>query len=63
MIDSSLQRSDILKINDEEVIVVADLYDWKGESEADICRKLLKLYNLKLVILTRGTNGSYVFSR
>lgn len=63
VIENSLRRSNILKINDEEVITVAGLFGWQSESESEICKKLLNMYNLKLVILTRGTNGSFVFTQ
>lgn len=63
VIDNSLKHSNILKINDEEVTIVAKLYGWQGKSEVEICKKLLDLYELRLVILTRGTNGSFVFTR
>ena len=62
IIDNSLKRANILKLNDEEVVVVAGLYGWPGKSESEVCKNLLKLYNLKVIILTRGTNGSYVFT-
>ena len=62
IIDNSLKHSNILKINDDEVVIVAELYGWNGLKEADICRKLVEMYHLKLVILTKGTNGSYVIT-
>ena len=62
IIDNSLRHSNILKINDDEVVIVAELYGWNGLKEAEICRKLVEMYHLKLVILTKGTNGSYVIT-
>ena len=62
IIDNSLKHSNILKINDDEVVIVAELYGWNGLKEAEICRKLVEMYHLKLVILTKGTNGSYVIT-
>ncbi len=62
IIDNSLKHSNILKINDDEVVIVAELYGWNGLEEAEICRKLVEMYHLKLVILTKGTNGSYVIT-
>ncbi|MDR0574555.1 MAG: carbohydrate kinase [Tannerella sp.] len=66
IIHHSLSRCNILKINDEEVIIVARLF---GETiqypeifEQDFCRKLLKAYGLKIVIETKGAAGSYVFT-
>ena len=62
IIDNSLKHSNILKINDDEVVIVAELYGWNGLKEAEICKKLVETYHLKLVILTKGTNGSYVIT-
>lgn len=62
IIHDSLQLSNVLKINDEEVLMVAELYNMKDDNEQDICVKLLKDYNLNVVILTKGEEGSYVFT-
>lgn len=62
IIDKSLRKSNILKINDEEVEVVAGLYGWQNETEIEVCEKLLNLYNLQIVILTKGANGSYIIN-
>lgn len=62
IIHDSLQLSNVLKINDEEVLMVAELYNMKDDNEQDICIKLLKDYNLNVVILTKGEEGSYVFT-
>lgn len=61
LIHESLTLANILKINDEEILVVADLYGWPGE-EQDICKRLLNEYKLDIIILTKGTEGSYVFT-
>lgn len=61
IIEESLQMANIMKINDEEVIKVAALLGWNGE-EQDICKKLLGEYNLDILILTKGTDGSFVFT-
>lgn len=61
IIEESLQISDILKINEDEIKIVADIYGWKEMDEQEICRQLLKQYSLGIVILTKGTDGSFVF--
>lgn len=62
IIHDSLQLSNILKINDEEVLLIAKLYNIKDCNEQEICKKLLQDYNLNVVILTKGTEGSFVFT-
>jgi len=59
VIDESLRLSDILKINDEEIRIVADMFQLEGD-EIAACRALIRRYGLKLVILTKGADGSVV---
>jgi fructokinase len=47
----------VLKINDEELMTVADLTELTG-SPRDQMRELADLYQLSTVILTRGEAGS-----
>lgn len=62
LIEESLNLANILKINDEEVVIVANLFGWNGLSEKDVCLELMKSFNLNLVILTKGTEGSFVYN-
>lgn len=63
IIHDSLNLANMLKINDEEVVAIAQLYGMKEDNEQEICIKLLKDYKLDVVILTKGTDGSFVFTR
>ena len=58
----SLRRCNILKINDEELVTVSRLKGYPGIDLQDKCWILLGKYNLKMLILTCGVNGSYVFT-
>lgn len=58
----SMQNCNILKINDEELITVSRMFDYPGIDLQDKCWILLGKYNLKMLILTCGINGSYVFT-
>jgi fructokinase len=62
LIDHSLTRCNILKINDDEVILVARLFGWENNTEMEICRKLVADYSLRMLVLTKGTQGSYVIT-
>lgn len=62
LIRESLQLSNMLKINDEEVSLIARLFQYKESDEQDICKRLLRKYKLNIVILTKGTDGSFVFT-
>ena len=52
----------MLKINDEELDIVAGLFGFPDLSVEDKCLRLLEQYHLDMLILTCGVNGSYVFT-
>ncbi len=58
----SLQKCNILKINDEELVTVSRMFGYPGIDLQDKCWILLAKYGLKMLILTCGVNGSYVFA-
>ncbi len=58
----SMRRCNVLKINDEELITVSRLFGYPDTDPQDACRMLLNKYNLRMLILTCGVNGSYVFT-
>ena len=63
IIEQSLLYCNILKINDEEMECIGHIF---GCSDLDIekkCRLFLDRYDLDMLVLTCGTNGSYVFTR
>lgn len=73
VIETSLQHCNILKINDEELDIVApmllsvetdpeNLIATNEEKTLCVCRQLIERYALDMVILTCGTNGSYVIT-
>lgn len=59
IIRKSLEVSDILKINDEELETVSALLGLEG-TQTERCRTLVDMFNLRLVILTKGAEGSDV---
>lgn len=59
---NSMSRCNILKINDEELVTVSRMFGYSGIDLQDKCWILLGKYNLKMLILTCGINGSYVFT-
>lgn len=62
LIDNSLKKCNMLKINDEEVILVAGLYGLGDLSEMETARYLMQTYQLNMLVLTKGVDGSYVFT-
>lgn len=59
---NSFKKCNILKINDEELVTVSRMFGYPGIDLQDKCWILLAKYNLKMLILTCGVNGSYVFT-
>lgn len=62
IIKESLQRCNILKINDEELILIGRMFGYPGLDIENKCWLILGKYNLDMLVLTCGTNGSYVFT-
>lgn len=59
---NSLRKCNVLKINDEEILVVSRLFGYEDAEMSAIAKRLLDTFGLKMVILTCGVNGSYVFT-
>lgn len=62
ILEESFKRCNILKINDEELVVVTRMFGYQDLDDAKICEKMVKEYNLQMLVLTCGTNGSHVFT-
>ena len=58
----SMEQCNVLKINDEELMTVSRLFGYPDIDLQDKCWILLGKYNLEMLILTCGVNGSYVFT-
>lgn len=62
VVQSSLRRCNVLKINDEELTVVSGMSGLPAVDMRVQCRELLARYDLQILILTCGVSGSYVFT-
>lgn len=63
IVEESLRCATILKLNDDEIGVVSKLLGLFDGSLEEQCRQILMLYpKLRIVILTCGSIGSYVFT-
>lgn len=62
IIHQSLQSSNVLKLNEDELPVVKDLLGLFSEEEEVQIRELLEMYSLKLVALTKGSEGSLLMT-
>ncbi|MFQ7113196.1 carbohydrate kinase family protein [Hallella bergensis] len=71
LIENSLKKSDILKINDEELELIAPMLGYDQdfprnsrleEHQIAVTQGVIHDYNLQMVVLTCGTNGSYIIT-
>ena len=63
IICESLKRCNVLKINDEELVIIGRMFGYPGLDVENKCWLILGKYDLDMLILTCGINGSYVFSK
>lgn len=63
IIAESLQRADLVKLNHEEVPIVADLLSLGCVDDSSFCDELIGRFDLQLVCVTRGSAGSLLFSK
>ena len=62
IISESLRLCNVFKINDEELAVVRDMFGYEEGSDREVCMRIISDWDLKYLILTCGTNGSYIFA-
>lgn len=58
----SMRKSNVLKINDEELVMLARMLELPDATDEEICRIIMERYGLRILILTCGVNGSHVFT-
>lgn len=63
IMEISLRNATILKVNDEEVTVLSDLLYGRSMSVTQFCLKVVTDFELKMIIVTRGSEGCYLFHR
>lgn len=61
IIRTSLEKADVLKLNDDEIKIIAEVEDLAGDEEEQL-KMLVRRYSLKLGVLTRGGSGSLLVS-
>ena len=62
IVDTMLKMSNVLKLNDEELAIVGDLLGFDG-SETDTLSRLTDVYELRMIALTRGADGSRLYAQ
>ena len=62
ILENSLIRCNILKINDEELRELGSMFDINSPDQREVCQAILEKYDLRILILTCGAVGSYVLT-
>lgn len=62
ILEYSMKRCNILKINEEELLTLRDLFYDKSMPDYEICNRLKQDFSLKYLILTRGVENSFVYA-
>jgi fructokinase len=62
VIEDSLKLANILKINDDEVRIISAMFGWKDITEEEFCKRMTGTYGLKMVALTSGAKGSFLYT-
>lgn len=62
VIEGSLRLCDVLKLNHEELPVIAQLLQITGSAE-ECLAKIISRFDLKLAVLTRGAHGSSLYGK
>ena len=61
IIEKSLQQANCFKLNEDEFPIVADMFGLNG-SEEDILDKFLMKFDLQVIALTKGAEGSILYT-
>jgi fructokinase len=59
----SLNLANVVKLNHEELPVIAEMFEIKAIDPLETAQKLLEKFGLKLICVTRGENGSILVSK
>jgi fructokinase len=60
VIEDSLRLANVLKLNDDELPILAEMFSLAGSTEHQMGR-LAQIFDLRLVAFTRGANGSLLW--
>ena len=63
VIKTSLQKANVLKINDNELLIIQRMFGYIDITQENTCRLIMRDYQLDMLILTCGDKGSYIFTK
>lgn len=62
-LEDSLRMANILKTNDEELMITKELLGLKNESLRDLAEEALEKFNLDIILCTLGSNGAFCLTK
>ncbi len=60
LIEKSLNQCTMLKINEEEIAILTEMFGLSGQSESVVVKNFIQHFQIETVVLTKGTEGSHV---
>jgi fructokinase len=62
-VEESLRMTNILKTNDEELLVTKELLGLKSENLKDLAKEAIEKFNLEIILCTLGSNGAFCLTQ
>lgn len=62
-VEESLRMTNILKANDEELLITKELLGLKSENLRDLAREAIETFNLEMILCTLGSNGAFCLTK
>lgn len=63
ILETSLNLANVAKMNHDELPIVAELIEIKGDNIIETAQNVRQKFNLKLLCVTRGSNGSLLITQ
>jgi len=61
LLEASFNLANVVKLNDEELEIISDMFSLDG-TDKEKCHTLMEKFGLKLIALTMGSQGSWLYS-
>jgi fructokinase len=62
-VEESLRMANILKTNDEELLMIKELLGLKNENLKDLAKEAIETFNLEIILCTLGSNGAFCMTK
>lgn len=62
-LEDSLRMANILKANDEELLIIKNLLGLKNENLPDLAKEAIETFKLNIILCTLGSNGAFCLTK